>query len=132
MIITLCGLPASGKTTLAKTFEKYGYKRHSFDDNPNQTLQQYCDNIQRDHEAGYDIICDLMLVEKESRLKFLQGISSIECEKRIIVLNTPYDVCLARNRQRQQPVLEILMKARKNNFTYPTSDEGWNKILYKT
>lgn len=132
----LCGLPASGKTTIAKQFEKeLGVKRHSYDDvlskfNYTNTWGKWIDNIKNDLKNGYDVICDNTNLFSWYRKSILTRLSNINCRKILIIVNTPIKQCVKNNQNRNfKTTTEVIYDCSKN-FEEPCISEGWDEIYY--
>ena len=136
----MCGLPSSGKTTIAKQIEEEkNIIRYSFDeiegsntpDGHNLAFQKFCECIRADLLSDKNVICDLIVTNSQRRRKFLSEFSDIECKKNIIVVDTSFEECLRRNEQRGDCKTDILiMKVLYLTFQHPTLDEGWDEIIY--
>lgn len=135
----LCGVPASGKSTLsAQLAFEYDAKLHHFDDYANsfhpkkykEALRQMWSNISQELQAGYNVICDNVHVTKEMRADILNAISDIPCQKICVVLLTPFEECLKRNANRETRLPDFVLHDLYNKFELPTLDEGWDEIWY--
>ena len=140
-LYVLCGLPASGKTTIAKQFEKeLGVKRHSYDDIPNANKdkeskeiawKQLANKILLDLKNGNDVICDYLNLTKQSRIDLLSELN-VSCNKVLIILQTPIEECKRRNKLRDEKecVSDMDMHFFPMIFEQPNTDEGWDEIYY--
>lgn len=137
--MVLCGIPASGKTTLAKELkEKYNAKLHSYDDvkGANTDISSMADvydrwikEIKMDIYNGFDVVCDGTNLTEESRKKLLHYLEEFQCEKVLYVLYTPLDVCLKRNAKRANKLPEFIITQSRKMYEAPCRKEGWNKII---
>lgn len=137
MLIVLCGIAGSGKTTLSKQIaDKLNAKLYCYDDLPNchnpvkydAVHKQMYDAISDDLRNGYDVVCDDLHIEKFRRNDILSAID-ISCKKVIIVMKTPLEECLRRNANRPQKLPEIFIRHLHKKFQYPELDEGWDEIV---
>ena len=138
-LYVLCGLPGSGKTTYAKQLsENTGIKRYSFDEYPGacdpritkQAKQQMYKDIRTDLNAGHQVILDDLHTKKEWRSNLLSTINA-PCQKILIVMNTPVEECLIRNRQRKHRALpDFIIKTLNQTYEHPALSEGWDEIIY--
>ena len=140
ILYVLCGVPASGKTTLSKSLaKKYNANIHSYDDIPNSRgnadldggfQKMYFDGIRNDLENGYNVICDNTNLTVEHRTTLLKEFADICCEKVLIFVDTNKEECLRRNAGRvgieRVPDFDIQITARF--IETPTYKEGWDKI----
>ena len=138
-VYVLCGIPASGKSTLSTQLAtEYNAKLHHFDEYPNsfhpekykEALYKMWSNVSQELKSGDNVICDNVHVTKEMRLDILNAISSISCEKICVVLLTPFEECLKRNANREARLPDFVLYDLYNKFELPTLDEGWDDIWY--
>ena len=141
-LYVLCGLPASGKTTIAKQFEnELGVKRRSYDDMPNANKdkeskeiawKQWTNEILTDLQNGNDVICDSLSLTRQSRIDLLFKFSNVSCNKILIVLQTPIEECKKRNklRDKEECVSDMDMHFFPMIFEQPNTDEGCDEIYY--
>ena len=135
----LCGIPGSGKTTLAKQLaEQHNATVHSFDDIPNawenrdidgSFYRQWIDNIKNDLQNGKSVVCDSTALTSINRKTFLKDISAFSCEKILCVKVVPVEVCVQRNKGRFREVPEYQIELSARLLEPPTKDEGWDKIF---
>lgn len=135
----LCGIPGSGKTTLAKQLaEQHNAIVHSYDDIPNawgnrdidgMFQKQWMDNLKADLRSGNSVVCDSTALTSMSRKWILQELAGIDCTKILVVKVVPVDECLRRNKGRFREVPEEQIQLTARLLEAPTPDEGWNQIL---
>ena len=155
-MIMLVGLPASGKTTLAKhlavengkviaTDEAQNTRPiiHSSDalrlelfgnenDNRhnNQLFAELHRRIKRDLLDGKHVIYDATNINKKQRMAFLNDIAGIVCEKVCICVMTTFEDCCARNLARKRQVPEKAIERMYKNWQPPHYHEGFNQIYF--
>lgn len=127
-----CGLPGSGKTTLSEQLSKnYNLKLYCFD-KLKRTFDRYTiiKNIEKDL-MEFDVIMDDLFLTQKSRLFLLENIN-VSCEKIVLVLNTPLEVCIQRNEQRdfRDYLSEDFIRDLQKRYQPPSYDEGWDDILF--
>lgn len=140
-LFLLCGVPASGKTTYSKQLaEEFGIVRHSYDDMPNarvcdyklsqQVHKQWLENIRIDLLNGRSVVADNTSLNVEFRTKFLSKFSDIPCKRVLIIMDTPIDMCLSRNKQRQgvERVPDGAIKMASHFYEKPSPFEQWDEI----
>lgn len=134
-----CGIPASGKTTMATQFAKeQNAKLYSYDVmRRNSKLVSFEDicklvyhQINVDLSNGYDVIYDAPNHKLSYRQDVLSAISNISCKKICVVLLTPFEECLKRNANREARLPEFVLHDMYNKFEFPTLEEGWDDIWY--
>jgi tRNA uridine 5-carbamoylmethylation protein Kti12 len=137
MLIALCGVAGSGKTTLSKQIaEQLNAKLYCYDDLPNchnpvkfaAVHKQMWSAIDKDLRNGYDVVCDDLHTTFERRNGILSAIDT-SCKKVIVVMKTPLEECLRRNANRPQRLPDFYIRHLHENFQYPTLDEGWDEII---
>ena len=80
-------------------------------------------------DSGFSLIIDNLNYHKKAR-KFWIGLAKkyflkIDC----VIINTPYDICIDRNKSRSRIVPEFVLEKVKNGWEEPTVEEGFNQIL---
>lgn len=139
IFLSLCGLPASGKSTLSiQLAEILNSKLYSCDTffsvnkgKPNnRIIEEFHNSMCTDLLNGHDIVCDGTYTIERTRLELLHGISIVQCKKIIVVLTTPFEECLHRNNNREVKVSEKDMYSMQKTFVFPTFNEGWDEIIY--
>ena len=139
ILYILCGIPASGKSTLSKQLVKqYNAKLHCFDKLPKAHHPKYYKEVRKqmhldianDLRNGLDIVCDDLHTEKQWREDILTVTKDVDCKKIIIVMTTPLEECLRRNVNREARLPDFVLYDLNEKFEPPTLDEGWDEILY--
>ena len=140
-IIVFVGLPGAGKSTKAKEFESQGYVVHSPDairnkynlhkkEDINEVLSILNNNLINDLQQGKDIIYDSTNLTATRRRTILEMIPE-GYEKICEVFITSIDMCKSRNANRvgYSKITETEYRLMINSYHFPTSDEGWDKIV---
>lgn len=140
-LIMMVGIPASGKTTYAKTLaERTGAVWLSSDD-----IRKEFDITKYDAEStkfvfgvlhermtqalseGKNVIHDATNVKRWDRAKALNAVPrGTHCEA--VIMATPVDVCLERNRKRADSVPDYVIEKMVKNFQVPVIGEGFDSI----
>lgn len=136
----LCGLPASGKTTLstqlavehnAKLYHYDEFKKGSKPQESKQTHQRLYDQIKQNLLQGNDVVLDDLHTRLEWRQDLLSAFQDIPCKKILIVMTTPLEECVRRNSQRQQGRLpDFVFYHLNSRYQSPSLEEGWDDIQY--
>lgn len=137
-VYVLCGIPGSGKTTLAKQLaEHHGAIVHSIDDIPGSFgacdidgsfRRQWMENIKTDLQNGNSVVCDSTALTSMSRKWLLKEFSEFDCKKILVVKVVPVEECLKRNKGRFREVPEEHIRLTAKLLEAPTPDEGWDEI----
>lgn len=138
----MCGLPGSGKSVeaalLAKEHnatvfssdalrdEMFGDVNHQ-DDNP-ELFTELHRRIKECLKSGKNAIMDATNISYKTRMAFLQELKNIPCIKVCVLMATPYEECLKRNKKRARKVPENVIKRMYMNFNIPYVYEGWDAI----
>lgn len=144
LFLMMCGLPASGKSTMATSFfdphhplvvhssdtlreELYGDASVQGD---NKALfEELHKRVRKDLGAGKTVIYDATNLTVNVRKKILDKIADVDCGKYAIVLDTPLDVCLMRNRNRDRVVPEDVLYRMASIFSFPLESEGFDAVF---
>ena len=138
MLYVMCGIPASGKSTYAKQLaSEQNAKLYVYDDivgkhsilKRSSIYRQMWEDIVYDLSQGETVVYDDTTLTKNQRMDILKMCSHLDCDKVIIVMNTPFNVCVHRNEHREQRVIRSALLSARNTFQRPTLDEGWNDII---
>jgi len=143
--VMLVGLPASGKSTLTEEYEEEGYKVHSSDalrvelygnlEGKNSTANIF-DKLHKriisDLKNGENVVYDATNLISKRRRGFLQQIKKLPCEKIAVVVATPYNDCIDRDRWREKKVGSDIIQRMYKSFQIPCKQEGFDdvKIVY--
>lgn len=138
----LVGLPCSGKSTKAKEYAKeYNATIFSSDElraelfgdvneqsRNNELFVELHKRIKDCLASGKSAIYDACNHHYKERMAFLQQLRHIHCEKRCVVMVTPYEDCINRSKARERKVPEYVIKRMYMAFDIPYWYEGWDKI----
>lgn len=137
MLITLCGIPGSGKTTLSrKLADKFDAVLYCYDNLPNANCPPHHQRVRhemwadvaRDLRNGLNVVLDDLHTTQKMRMDMLAALGDVDCKKIIVVMQTPYEVCLQRNATREARLPGCIIKSLHERFATPTLDEGWDAI----
>lgn len=140
----LIGLPASGKSTIAKELSKSeGAIIVSSDEIRQELLGDINDQTQngkvfeevekriKEGLLNGNVIYDATNINYKKRRAFLQKLNKMEVEKIAVLVATPYEECLARNANRDRRVPEEVIKRMYESFYIPQYYEGFDDIQIK-
>lgn len=151
-LIMFVGIPASGKSTLSDAYREQGYLILSSDEIRNTMLQGaaleslpekaragvhsrvYEVIRKRAAEAlkqGRSVVVDATNLSRKRRMTFLKQFSRFQCGKKCVLLITPPQICMERNRRRTggARVPDEGMYHMLCNFECPNLWEGWDEII---
>ena len=147
-LIMLMGIPACGKSYVAKQIQKEGeendrkvvihssdeLRKELFNDVGEQTkndilFEELHKRIKRDLNDGIDVIYDATNLSKKRRAAFLRELKNIDCEKICVPVLAPYEDCIERNSKRSRTVPDKVMKKMYTSFQPPSTREGFNSII---
>lgn len=138
----MIGLPASGKSTIAKEIaERENAVIISTDDlrqellndvnsqeNNNLIFKEAERRLKTNIEAGRNVIFDATNINYKKRRDWLNRFNKYAVKKIGILVATPYEECLERNAWRERKVPEEVIKRMYFNFYIPQYYEGFNDI----
>lgn len=144
ILLSMCGLQCSGKTTKAKELmKKYDFKYLCADDyrelyphwSDSKVFIELYKQMNIFLSQGKNVIVDVTSIDIETRKLLLDNIKH-DCLKYIFVMDTPFEECLDRLQKRNKQIsrqvpIEILYKYNQN-FIIPKIEEGWDKIIYNS
>lgn len=139
VIITLVGIPASGKSTFAEKYRKKGYVIASTDE-ARKTLygdEAIQGNIKDVLCVVYGIVEDAVknhknVVVDSTTLTPYERMQILRFPARHIAVcfDTPVDTCLRRNQERERHVPERIILQMYERMIYPSEEEGFEKVFF--
>ena len=138
MLLIVCGIPGSGKTTLSKQLaEQYSAKLHCFDRLPHAHHPKYANavrsqmwaDIAEDLRNGHSVVCDDLHTKLKWRQGLLDALTDIPCKKILVVMDTPLEECLRRNANRERRLPDFVVENIHAKYEPPSLDEGWDEII---
>lgn len=140
-LIMLIGLPASGKSTYANKLKEDGYTVHSSDsireelfDNINfqgeneLVFKMLHDRIKEDLIDGENVVYDATNMGMKRRRSFLETLNKVECTKVAVVMATPFNECIDRNKSRDRTLDAHVLDRMYKSFQFPMLQEGFDEI----
>ena len=151
-LIMLVGIPASGKSTLTKEYSEKGYIILSSDEirvqiSKEQGWEPYdqeklgeingmvFEYIRKTASAllkeGKNVVLDATNLGRKKRKNILSFLNRTSCKKICVLLITPRDICIQRNKLRQgiARVPDYSMENMLRCFECPYYWEGWDEII---
>ena len=144
-LFMMIGLPASGKSTIAREMvmtedaeivssdlirkELFGSEEVQKDNN--KVFEIVHNRLIEGLEAGKNMIFDATNIDYKKRRAFLQRLNKLNVQKIAILVATPYEECLERNAKRKRKVPEEAITRMYHNFYIPQRYEGFDEIIIK-
>ena len=140
-LIMLVGLPFSGKSHFARSFEADGYKIFSVDalhseegGLHNTELVMEMNRLTMNKlvrtalSDGFNCVYDANNISSDNRKAFLDSIKDLDCVTRCYIMATPLKECLERNASSECKIPEELIRQMYMSWQTPYYFEGWDKI----
>lgn len=141
-LVMIVGLTASGKSTYANNlaedikatvFSSDALREEMFGDinyqGDNQKLFQELHKRVKEHlKSGNNAVYDATNLNSKRRRAFLNELTKIPCEKKCVIMATPFEQCLENNRNRDRQVPEDAMWRMYKSWQTPAMFEGWDSI----
>lgn len=134
----MVGLSGSGKSSLANKFNTPVFSSDAIreevfgnvnDQKHNQKVFEILHKrIIECLKQGKDCVYDATNLSAKRRKAFLNSISHLECEKICIVMATPFEDCVRRDKNRERTVGHRVIFRQMTQFQLPQKHEGWDKI----
>ena len=139
-VYVMCGLPGSGKTTIARqiaadldavviasdSIREELYGDESVQGNPSVVFDTLYSRAHAAIDDNLSVILDATNVKKRDRARVFQEFPDNEIAA--FVINTPVEVCKQRNGERERVVPEYVIDRMAKSFELPTREEGFVKI----
>lgn len=145
-LILLTGLPASGKSTVSKSYSEKGYKVHSSDtlrielfedvsnqENNEKVFSELYKRTRNDLLNGFNVVIDATNLVSKRRIHALNSVLTKEVkqlELHIIseLILCPYNECLDRNKARDRKVPIGVIENMYKSWETPVLGEGFDEI----
>ena len=75
-----------------------------------------------------DVVYDATNLKASYRVEFLDTLRLLNCKKVCVFVDTPFEVCIRRNEERERTVPKEAMERMKRFLEPPTFAEGWDEI----
>lgn len=138
----LIGLPCSGKSSYAgKLAGSHGtvvlssdelrkelYGSYKDQDHNNEVFLELHKRARAFLKIGVNVVYDACNISYKRRMEFLKSLNKIPCEKIAVMMATPYEVCIERNKYRDRKVPEEVIKRMYMNFWVPGKYEGFDEV----
>lgn len=138
--VVMCGLPGSGKSTIAKTLSNYviistdTIRAEFYGDESIQgdgakvfmtAYKRIVENLRNQKNVVFDAT-NLHPKGRKALLKFVKSKVDVNCI--VFAVEVDFQECLRRNAKRDRVVPEDVMHRMNRTYLYPTEKEGWDLI----
>lgn len=142
-LIVMCGLSASGKSTIAKELV---IKHNACIVSSDSIREEICGDVadqSKNEEVfkifhkrireylnkGQNVIADATNITMKSRRAIIKNVRKLDVEKICYIIPKKFKDCIRDNRNRKHPVPEEVIAAQISKFQIPFKEEGWEKIV---
>lgn len=145
-LFIMVGIPASGKSTVAKRIAEQElavivssdvvrgvlYGDESVQGDPAKVFRIVHENVKYHLRNGHNVIMDATNINSKKRAAFLREVDKVcpDCEKIAVVVVADRDTCVSRDLLRERTVGEAVIDKMIANFQPPFYYEGWDVIHY--
>lgn len=142
VLIVLCGLPASGKSTYAEMLVESGvfqrvcpdlirkafYGDESVQGDGKRVFETAFHDLKEYGCLGENCVFDATNINADRRTELVKEMRPYFDILICKFMYTPLDYCLKRNKRRERQVPEDVIQRMHNNFDFPTTNEGWDYV----
>lgn len=142
-LIVMCGLSASGKSTVAKELVvKYDAAIVSSDAIREELCGSVSDQSKNEEvfkifhgrireylNRGQNVIADATNITMKARRAIMENVKGLDVEKICYIIPKQFNDCIKDNKDRKHSVPEEVIAAQRNKFQIPFKEEGWNEIV---
>lgn len=139
----MCGLSASGKSTIAK---ELAIKHNACIVSSDSIREEICRDVadQSKNEEVFkifhkrireylnkeqNVIADATNITMKSRRAIIENVRKLDVEKICYIIPKKFKDCIRDNRNRKHPVPEEVIAAQRSKFQIPFKEEGWEEII---
>ena len=142
-LIVMCGLSASGKSSIAK---ELAVKHDAYIVSSDAIREEICRDVadQSKNEEVFkifhkrireylnkeqNVIADATNITMKSRRAIIENVRKLDVEKICYIIPKKFKDCIRDNRNRKHPVPEEVIAAQRSKFQIPFKEEGWEEII---
>ena len=142
-LIVMCGLSASGKSTIAK---ELAIKHNVCIVSSNSIREEICRDVadqSKNEEVfkifhkrireylnkGQNVIADATNITMKSRRVLIENVRKMDVEKICYIIPKQFNDCIRDNKNRKHYVPEKVIAAQRSKFQIPFKEEGWDDII---
>lgn len=142
-LIVMCGLSASGKSTIAKELAiKHNACIVSSDSIREEICRDVADQSKNEEvfkifhkrireylNKGQNVIADATNITMKSRRVLIENVRKMDVEKICYIIPKQFNDCIRDNKNRKHYVPEKVIAAQRSKFQIPFKEEGWDDII---
>lgn len=142
-IYVMCGIPGSGKSYEAKRIAAENdaviissddireeiYGDASIQGKPCKVFNRFYKYARREFDAGRNLVLDATNIKRKERKKVFRTFGEETDKIYAVVMDTPLEVCLERNRKRDRHVPEDVIYTMHRLFKWPHYEDGFEDII---
>ena len=129
-LYVMCGVPASGKSTLSKKIaNEQNLVRFSLDEMGYIRQHKLIPHVVDALKEGKSVIADSLYTKEKWRTELLQAVKFIGCRSVLLRMSTPLDECIRRNAGRENALPDFVIEDIYNSIEPPSLEEGWDEII---
>lgn len=140
-LVLMVGLPASGKSTYAKSFESGNtivlssdeYRKRLLgdercQDNNDLVFKTIYKDARELLQNGKNVVIDATNINMKARRRVLANFADLKILRQAVVMATPYLLCVRNDEQRERKVGEEVIRKFLYRFEIPMEYEGFDEV----
>lgn len=142
----MVGIPGSGKSTfinrildpeedvhISRDDVRFSiiHDKDQYFSREGEVFREFIKRIKKAEAEGKNVYIDATHISRGSRYKLLSALNKRPEDFVVMMMTTPFDVCMERNAARsgKKRVPDNSMHSMKNNYQAPALREGWKRII---
>ncbi len=148
-LLALCGIPASGKTSLAReilratssqeevrlvstdSWRNHEYYSEFRPEKEQEVRKKALESTRSFLQRGWSVIHDDTNYYSSMRHELFSLAEEVECRFGVVYVNTPLDIALEWNRKRENIIPPDVVSRIHEKFDVPGSKYAWDRSLYE-
>ncbi|MDO9574754.1 MAG: ATP-binding protein, partial [Candidatus Contubernalis sp.] len=140
-LVVMVGLPASGKSTMTRDYQRRGYQVVNPDSIRLRFGIQYSGELEKEIwtiayaelkgflKLGKDVVFDATNLTRSQRKPLIKIAKSYGAAVTAHTVYLPLELCLERNQEREAPVPRETIIKKEKMLIPPTGEEGFDQIV---